>query len=303
MKILFAGKYPDFVIEEAKTIAHVVHLAEPGRKEMYTEIGDADIVIVTPRVRASRRLLERAKQLKVMITFSHGYEHVDTDALGEMGIKFYNIPGSTSSVTELTFGLMIAVMRKIPAHDRRMKKGGWKRGKKDFGHELRGKTLGVVGLGPIGRDVCRVAKCFGMNVLACDPNNLARGKIRVKRVNLDALLRKSDIISLHAHLNEDTKHMIGEREIGKMKKSAILVNTARGGLVDSEALHRALKSGRIAGAGLDVFEKEPPGKDKLVRLPNVVCTPHAGADTFESLRRKGEMLLDILRKEVKQPSK
>ncbi len=296
MNVLLVGGYPEFVAREIKKKAKLVVIRKSGREKIEREIANAEILVVTPETKIDKKLLEKARGLKAVITFSHGYEHVDTDALREMGIKFYSVPGSTSSVAELTFGLMIAVLRKIPEHDRCMKKGGWRKGMEDFGYELRRKTLGVVGMGPIGREVCRIAKAFGMEVVACDPNRLMEGKPEVKMVGLDKLLEISDIVSLHAHLNEETFHMIGTRELEKMKKSAVLINTARGGLVDSKALYKALKSGRIAGAGLDVFEREPPGKDKLVSLPNVVCTPHAGADTFESEERKGRMLLGILKR-------
>ena len=295
MKVLLIGKYPDFVIKGIRKKAELVHLTQPDRKRIAKEIESTNVLIVTTKTKVDRKLLEKTENLKVVITFSHGYEHVDVETLEKMGTRFYTIPGTTASVAELTFGLMIAVLRKIPEHDRRMKRGEWK---KELGHELRGKTLGVVGLGPIGREVCRIAKSFGMKVVACDPNQLLKGRVKVRMVSFDRLLRISDIITLHAHLNEETWHMIGEKEIGKMKRSAVLINTARGGLVDSEALHRALKSGRIAGAGLDVYEREPPGKDKLVRLPNVVCTPHTGADTFEGRERKGEILLEIFEKEL-----
>jgi len=291
MKVLLIGRYPDFVIKEIKRKVKIVHLESSDEKGK--EIENAEVLVVTPKTKVDKNFLERAKSLKVLITFSHGYEHVDAEALKARRIKFHTIPGSTASVAELTFGLMISVLRKIPEQDRRMKRGEWKG---EFGHELFGKTLGVVGLGPIGREVCKIAKSFGMNVVACDPNKLIRGKSNVKMVGLEKLLEISDVVSLHAHLDRKTKHMIGKGELKRMKRSAVLVNTARGGLVDSKALYESLKSGRIGGAGLDVFEKEPTGKKRLISLYNVVSTPHAGADTFEGEERKVKMLLGILKK-------
>ncbi|NIP40024.1 MAG: 3-phosphoglycerate dehydrogenase [Candidatus Aenigmarchaeota archaeon] len=293
MKILLIGKFPDFVVSGIGKKLKIVHLKkfEPGKN--LRDIETSDIMVITAGVKVDRKFLERAKSLKTLITFTHGYEHVDREALKSRGIKFKSVPGSTPSVAELTFGLMISVIRKIPEQDGLMKKGEWKR---DFGRELCGKTLGVIGLGPIGREVCRIARSFGMRVVATDPNKLMKGGMKVEMVSLDRLLKTSDIVSLHAHLNEETKHMIGRKELGRMKRSAILINTGRGGLIDSEALHESLRSGRIAGAGLDVFEREPPGRDKLVRLQNVVATPHAGADTIEGEERKIKILLDILKK-------
>lgn len=297
MNILIIGRYPDFVLEEIERElkkAKIFHVTKQNTKKAKKYIPSAEVIIVTPATKVGKKFLKKAKSLKTLITFSHGYEHVDLRELERIGVKFHTIPGSTPSVAELTFGLMISVLRNIPKHDKRMKRGVWK---KDFGRELYGKTLGVIGLGPIGRDVCRIAKSFGMKVVAHDPNKLAKGKLNINMVSMRKLLEISDVVSLHAHLTPETKHLIGSKELKTMKNSAILINTARGGLVDSRALYRALKSGTIAGAGLDVFEKEPPGKNRIVRLPNVVCTPHAGAHTIEGEERKAKMLIDILKKE------
>lgn len=293
MNIVFIGRFPDFVIKEIKKKLKIFHAERFDAERKGKEIEKADVMVITSGVKVDRKFLERAKSLKLLVTFTHGFEHVDVGEVKSRGIKFETIPGSTPSVAELAFGLMISLLRKIPKQDRRMKKGVWE---KDFGNELSGKTIGVVGLGPIGREVCRIAKAFNMKVIACDPNKLMKGKPKVKMVSLNTLLKESDIVSLHAHLDEETKHMIGEKELKKMKRSAILINIARGGMVDSEDLYKALKSGRIAGAGLDVYEKEPIGRNKLILLHNVVSMPHAGADTIEGEERKVRMLLDMLRK-------
>jgi D-3-phosphoglycerate dehydrogenase len=291
MKVLLIGRYLDSVTREVKKKARISRLERFDAKKSQGEIENADVIVINASTKVDRRFLEKAKSLKTLITFTHGYDHVDLDAVKARSINFHTVPGSTPSVVELTFGLMIAVLRKIPELDRRMKRGEWK---KEFGRELFGKTLGVIGLGPIGANVCRIARSLGMNVAACDPNKLMKGEFKVSMVSLERLLEISDIVSLHAHLDEKTENMIGDRELKRMKRSAILINTARGGLVDSEALYRALKSGRIAGAGLDVFEKETPGKNKLLGLKNVVSTPHTGADTFEGEERKAEILIGIL---------
>jgi phosphoglycerate dehydrogenase-like enzyme len=296
MKVLLLGRFPGFVVREVRKRVRAVHLEAFDAKKPGGEISEAEVIVITGVTKFNKKILGRAKSLKTLITFSHGFEHVDVKALKAKGITFRTVPGSTPSVAELTFGLMISLLRKIPEHDRWMKKGGWKSGEGEFGRELYGKTLGVIGLGPIGKEVCRIAKAFGMKVVACDPNRLTNGKRGVKTTTLERLLEVSDVVSLHVHLDEKTRHMIGRKQLRKMKKSAVLINTARGGLVDSEALYKTLRSGRIAGAGLDVFEKEPPGRDRLVGLPNVVSTPHAGADTIEGEERKVGMLLDMLRK-------
>jgi len=158
MKVVLLGRYPDFVKREIRREAKIIHMERPRRG-----IENADVVVINAGIRADGKFLDRVKSLKTLITFTHGYDHVDLEAVRARGINFQTVPGSTPSVVELTFGLMISVLRKIPEQDRRMKRGEWK---KELGTELFGKTLGVVGLGPIGTNVCRIARSFGMNVVA-----------------------------------------------------------------------------------------------------------------------------------------
>ena len=206
----------------------------------------------------------------------------------------------TSGVSELTILLMLGVFRRITGLDESVRKGSWK---KDPGRELNDKVLGVIGLGPIGREVCRLGKAFGMKVIAYDPLHprlrktlRGRGISGIKIIGLDKLLERSDVVSLHAHLNPKTRYMINRKSLKKMKKGAVVINTARGGLIDQKALYEELKSGHLGGAGLDVYEKEPLGKDPLAKLPNVVLTPHVGSYTEDSIMRISEMVVRLVRK-------
>jgi D-3-phosphoglycerate dehydrogenase len=227
-----------------------------------------------------------------------GVDTIDVDAATEKGIAVLTAPsGNTISACELTFALLLALVRRVPAADRSMHDGAWDR--KSFGGvELYGKTLGLVGFGRIGKWVARLAKAYGMTVLAADPY-VKDAEGLAEMVPLEELLRRSDFVSLHPVLTPETHHMIGAEQLALMKNTAYLVNTSRGGVVDEAALTRALREGRIAGAGLDVFETEPPDPENpLLAMPNVIATPHALPRTAESLRRCAEMtqesVIDLL---------
>jgi D-3-phosphoglycerate dehydrogenase len=188
---------------------------------------------------------------------------------------------------------MLCLARKIPLGDRGIKEGRWLKGEM-MGIELKGKTLGIVGLGRIGSRVGALAKAFGMKILVYDviqlPEQLIKS-LEAEVVDLDTLLTRSDFITLHVPLTPETRHMINRERLAKMKKGAYLINASRGEVVDEEALYEALKEGRLAGAALDVFEREPPTSE-VVKLPNVVCTPHIGAQTVEAQDAAGEMLAE-----------
>jgi len=187
-------------------------------------------------------------------------------------------------VAELTVALMLAVARRLPEADRMVKGGGWSK-EKFMGLELRGKTLGIVGLGRIGCEVAKICRAMDMRVIfydVVDRSEYARMYSCEPVASLERLLTESNVISIHVPLTPETYHMIGEREIALMKPGAILINTSRGAVVDEQALLEALKAGRLGGAGLDVYEEEPPKNMELLSLPNVVCTPHIGAQTREA---------------------
>lgn len=245
------------------------------------------VTLLTDRI--DRELLEAAPNLRIVANVAVGVDNIDVEAATRLGVLVTNTPGVlTESTADLTWALILAVARRLVEGDRYLrarKYDGW-----DFdllrGMEIRGKTLGVVGAGRIGRAVARRARGFGMNVLLHSRN---RG------VSLGRLLKNSDVVSIHVPLSESTHHLIGVRELRRMKRTACLINTARGPIVDEKALTAALRSGRLAGAGLDVYEHEPKVTAGLLRLKNVVLLPHLGSATNEARRA----MLDAAVKNVK----
>ncbi len=228
--------------------------------------------------------LEHAPRLKVISLAASGHESVDIDAATERGIVVTNAPArlGTESVADLTFGLMLDVARNISGSNQLLKSGVWQR---PMGVTLWNKTLGIIGLGRIGRAVAVRAHGFNMTVLALQHHagdSLAE-EVGVQSVSIDELLRRSDFVSLHSRYSPATHHLIGHAQLKLMKPSAYLINTSRAGIVDPGALFEALVSGRIAGAGLDVFDGEPDTSNPVLALPNVVATPHIGNRTLEGV--------------------
>jgi D-3-phosphoglycerate dehydrogenase / 2-oxoglutarate reductase len=227
----------------------------------------------------TERVLE-AGPLRVVVKYGSGTDNIDLGAAERLGVKVSSTPGANArSVAELTIALLFALARHVVAHDRAVRAGSWSR---LAAIELAGKRLGVVGYGAVGRDVARLATSLGMDVVAHDPFVKSD---EVKLVGLDDLLASCDAVSLHVPLDDSTRGMIGAKALGRMRSGALLVNTARGGLVDEGALADALLSGRLGGAALDAFAVEPPSGSPLLGLDNVVLSPHAGAATAEATQR------------------
>jgi phosphoglycerate dehydrogenase-like enzyme len=248
---------------------------------------DADAVLVS-NIPLSREFVEACPSLKMISTAFTGYDHIDATACRERGIVVSNAAGyAVAAVAELAVALMIALLRKIPSLDPEVRSGGTRSG--FLGTELSGKTAGIVGTGEIGRDIARLLLAFGCRVLGHD--RVPCGVEGVHSVPLEELLRNSDIVSIHVPLTPDTKRMIGKKELAMMKPSAVLINTARGAVVDNEALAAALREGRIAGAGIDVFDMEPPlpAEYPLLRAPNTILTPHIGYATREAIVKRAEI--------------
>lgn len=236
---------------------------------------------VTPRV------LEKARRLKIVAAHGVGYNNIDLRAADEMGILVTNIPGvNTGAVAEFTFGLILALIRRIPQAWEEMKRGGW-RLPEFWGFDLRGKTLSIIGLGRIGSRVSKLGAAFGMEVLACDPylSDSAFREAGAKAVSRNEAISRADFLTLHTPLTEQTRMMIGRRELSLMKKSAFLINTARGGIVDERMLAEALDEGVLAGAGIDVFEEEPPDERSLRSHPKILSTPHIAGLSDEARYR------------------
>lgn len=232
-------------------------------------------------------VLAHAPDLKVVSVHGVGVDHIDLDAAARLGITIANCPGANAaSVSDLTIGLMIAIARNIPGVERELRQGGWGRHQ---GSELFQKTLGIIGLGHIGSGVAKRAMGFDMKVLVHDPyvHSVPKELPEIQLVSIENLIRRADFVSLHAPLNDDTRNIIGPAELAAMKPGAFLINTARGGLVDEQALFNALNTGKIAGAAFDCFVDEPPTGSPLLGLDNFVGTPHIGAHTQESIERVG----------------
>jgi phosphoglycerate dehydrogenase-like enzyme len=253
--------------------------------EFVERIKDAEIVVVG-RYGVNAEALSLAPKLKMISLWQTGFDNVDLEAATERGVVVSNVPNyAFDSVAEFVFALALDLLRKVHVADMNLRKGlfDWKY---YVGNQLMSKTIGVLGTGNIGKRVIQIAHGFNMNILSttAHPSPEKAKALGVKFVNLDTLLKESDIITLHVPLTPETEHMIGTRELAKMKPTAILINTARGNVVNEAALLEALREKMIAGAGLDVFEKEPlPLDSPLMRMHNVVLTPHIAFLSEESL--------------------
>lgn len=261
--------------------------------ELVKTIPEFHAVVVRGATKITKNVIEAAFNLELIIRAGIGLDNIDCQAAQEKGIQVANTPAATSiSVAEHTFGLMLAAVRSHGKANLSMKAHKWE--KKLFsGTELYEKTLGLIGMGRIGLEVARRALAFGMKVIGYDIIDI-KCDLDVNQVSLDDVLWQADIISLHLPLTETTRHMISDKEFGKMKDGVILINASRGGIVDEKALLRALESGKVRAAAMDVFEKEPLDDFSLVDNPNVIATPHIGAAAKEGQKRAGMEVVKIL---------
>jgi phosphoglycerate dehydrogenase-like enzyme len=266
-----------------------------GDDALHDRLAPFDIVVsMRERTPFSRSLLERLGKLKLLVTTGMANAAIDVAAAAELGIVVSGTGGLASPTAELTWGLIIALTRNLPAEDANIRRGGWQ---STIGPELAGKTLGVIGLGNLGRRVAVVGRAFGMDVMAWSQNLTAPDAERVGAtlVGKDELLARSDVVTIHLKLSERTRGLIGREELALMRPTSYLINTSRGPIVDEAALVDALTSRRIAGAGLDVFDVEPLAPEHPLRtLPNTIVTPHIGyvtTGTYEVFY--GQALADI----------
>lgn len=267
--------------------AEVVKRIGISADELKKELKDYDAVIIRSRTKMTRELIEAGTKLKVIGRAGVGVDNIDLDASKEKGIVVVNAPSATTeSVAELTLGLIFALAREIPRADASMKRGEW--AKKEFmGAELYGKTLGIIGFGRIGSTVGQMAAAMGMRINACCDFTIPE-TIRIiggELLMMDEIIERSDFIAVHTPLTEKTHGMIDAAVISRMKDGVYIVCTARGGIVDESALLDALNSGKVAGAALDVFEKEPPDNMDLVKHPRMIASPHIAGQTSEAQRR------------------
>jgi D-3-phosphoglycerate dehydrogenase len=244
------------------------------------------------------KVLNSCKNLKVVSRYGAGYDRVDLAAAKENGILVTNTPGVNAvAVAELAFGLALSAARKISYLDKKTREGEWVR---STGIELGGKTMGIMGLGAIGKNVAKYAQGFGMKVMAYDPyiNEAYAKENNIAVASFDQVVENADVISLHLPLTSETKHLINREVMAKMKKTAIVINTSRGGIIDEDAAYELLKNGELGGLGLDAFEIEPPTNSPLFELNNVVVTPHTGAHTKEATDNMADAsvknLIDVL---------
>ncbi|MEA2786881.1 MAG: D-3-phosphoglycerate dehydrogenase / 2-oxoglutarate reductase [Candidatus Eremiobacteraeota bacterium] len=266
---------------------------ELGGDELVALLAGAD-AYVAGSADVSRYVLERSPQLKVVSRRGVGFERIDLDAARERSVLVTIATGANQhAVADHVFALLLAVARDVVDANRSIVEGRWQ---SFIGPELRGKTLGIIGLGRVGKGVARRARGFAMNVIATDPvrdDEFARAN-DVTYVPLDELFARSDAVSVNASLNDTTRGLVGAPAFARMKDGAILINTARGGIVDEHALAGALRAGKLRGAGVDVFEREPPVGSPLIGLPNIVLTPHTAAYTHEAMTAANMLAAEIV---------
>ena len=269
------------------------------RDELLDQVGRVVGVLSQSTDRIDKDLLEACSRVRIFSNFAVGFNNVDTACATRLGILITNTPGVlTDTTADLAWALLFAVARRVPEGDRYTRAGRFKGlGPMHFlGTDITGKTLGIVGAGRIGTAVALRAAGFRMHVLYHDTNanEILEKKLGAERVGLNDLLKASDFVSIHVPLLPETTHLIGERELGLMKKTAFLINTSRGPMVDEKALVQALKTGTIAGAGLDVYEREPALEPGLIELENAVLLPHIGSATLETRTKMGVMAAENL---------
>jgi D-3-phosphoglycerate dehydrogenase / 2-oxoglutarate reductase len=287
MKIIVADKISERGIALLRETGWEV--LTPAAAAVPSELADADALIIRSATKATAALLEKASKLRVIGRAGVGVDNVDVETATKRGVLVMNTPGGNAvSVAEHTIALMLGLARAVPQANASIQAGRWE--KSAFsGTEMRGKTLGLVGLGRVGTEVARRARGLEMKVVAYDPfvTPAAAREVEVELLPLDEVLRQSDVVSLHTSLSGSTEKMIGAAAIAKMKKGARLINCARGELIDEAALAEALKSGQLAGAAVDTFATEPPKNSPLVGLPNLIATPHIAGSTAEAQEEVG----------------
>ncbi|MEX5297495.1 D-glycerate dehydrogenase [Kocuria sp. CPCC 205292] len=291
-RVVVTGRIPDAAIEKLRAAHEVDAWPDPepiGREELLRRVAGADAVVSLLTERIDAELLDAAgPQLQVVANVAVGYDNIDVPACAERDVVATNTPGVlTDATADIAFGLILMATRRLGEAERLIRSGqDWKWGMFFLlGSSLQGKTLGVVGMGGIGQATARRARAFGMEIVYQSRSEIDPGiaaELGARRVELDELLAVSDVVSLHCPYGPATHHLIGPEQLAAMKDSAYLVNTARGPIVDEAALASALRDGRIAGAGLDVYEHEPQVHPELLELDNVVLLPHLGSATVET---------------------
>jgi D-3-phosphoglycerate dehydrogenase len=258
---------------------------EISSDELLTTVEQFNVIIVRSRTKITRKVIDAAPNVKIIARVGVGLDNIDTEYAESKGIKVLNAAeAAMNAVSELVIGHMIALSRSIPKANDGLKNGKWLK-KELVGSELRGKYLGIIGVGNIGRNIGRIAKCLRMNLIGYDIFPINQDYIRevsMIKTDLKTLLENSDFVTCHVPLTDKTKHLINSETLSYMKPTSFLINTSRGEIVDEKSLVVALSENKIAGAALDVFEIEPPTNTELLKLPNIICSPHIAAQTKEA---------------------
>jgi D-3-phosphoglycerate dehydrogenase len=291
MKIIVADDLPLSALDLLRAEGWEID-ARTGRtpEALAADMAAADAIVVRSATKVTSALIDAAPKLRVIARAGTGVDNVDVPAASARGIVVMNAPGANSvSVAELAMALVLALARHVPAADAAMKQGKWEK-KKFLGEEVRDKVLGLAGLGRIGQEVARRAAAFGMRIISHDPfiSEQLASDLGVRLVSLDALFEQADYLSLHMPSNPQTRRLVNAERLARAKKGLRIINTARGDLVDEGALVDAIEAGRVAGAALDVFEKEPTVDHRLQMLPQIIATPHIAAST-----REGQELVGV----------
>ena len=288
-----AFQSPDVFEEFRRSSRHDLVIAVPEKRteEIMMELLESADAVIAGSDPLSRRVLERCPRLKVISRPGVGYDAIDVKAARELGVRVATTPGTNErAVADHAFALILGLARAIVRHDRKTREGNWIR---PVSADVGRKVLGIIGLGAIGRQVALRGRGFDMQVLAYEifPNLEFVKEHGVELTTLEDLLRRADFVTLHTPSTPDTYHVMNEQRLRMMKSTAYLVNTARGPLIDERALLKALREGWIAGSGLDVFEKEPPGDSPFFDLDNVIVSPHIAGITDDACRAMAEMAL------------
>lgn len=271
----------------------------PPRDVLLKKASEVDAMITLLTDKIDKELIDRAKNLRIIAQYAVGFDNIDVNYATQKGIYVTNTPEVlTHATADLAMALLLAITRRIVEADSFVRSGEWERTKTGWhplmllGMELNGKTLGIIGMGRIGKEVAKRARSFGMKIVYYDLRKLSQEEemsLGAKFLELEELLSTSDVVTIHANLTEETRHLMNEQRLRLMKPTSYLINVARGGIVDTNALIKALKEGWIAGAALDVFEEEPlPASNELTKLKNVVLAPHIGSATVEARNAMAE---------------
>ncbi|MEM2341241.1 MAG: glyoxylate reductase [Candidatus Bathyarchaeia archaeon] len=273
----------------------------PPKKVIIEKAKDVDALVTLLSDKIDSEVFDAAPKLKIIAQMAVGYDNIDIEEATRRGVYVTNTPGVlTETTADFTWALLMAIARRVVEADKYVREGKWKVGwhpKMLLGKDIYGATLGIIGAGRIGSAVARRAKCFNMKILYYDiaPNPQMEKETGAKFVDLDTLLRESDFISIHVPLTKETYHLIDAEKLKLIKKTAYLINTARGAIIDEKALYEALKEGRLAGAALDVFDKEPISVDNpLLTLDNVILTPHIASASYETRSKMAEVVAENL---------